>query len=830
MRWLKRHFTHNWWLNIDRTMSGSFCTQFAIIIGIVLIVAFVPKACDLNGFDTSNKGNLMNGDLWPLYLFLDGNALGNLVYNKEGHIEKGYLVLATAIYLFGMLVLSGFLISLLTNWYSKRVENYKSGNTTYLWSRHFIILGYDETVPSVIQRIFKEEVRSANWFQRFFLFKKNVTPYILLQSSMSCDMVWEKLQRSAAYHDKNQKNHIILSHGHRISESDLEKLNLPYAKKIYVIGDRCKSTHDSMNIESLNILYKILASYKPVDVRDIVCVVEDDDTYISLQYLDIFSGFKDLNVKLFFYNFYTEWVKTLFYSNTYGEPIKIGSGDEFNRNYPVINQSSIAYDDDKVIHFVIIGLNRFGVSIGIEAAKTIHLPNFVRDSSLKTRITFIDQKADVEMQFFRTRYKDFFDIQSCTYVDSTNETVEEIESNLENKRSTNFLDVSFEFVKGDVFSPQIQNMINNWALDKNPLSLYITFKNQQKGLALALHLPTKVYNNENTNIFVRQTRSDAFVTLHRYAASKAYRNLYPFGMTDIYCDISQHAEIQCITKLLKYFDFDNDAVNDLLTEDFDKSSWDIIMKSADVYSEQLKFMDDADENRYLYKAYSIKWWEYSLMKKDNVDSPAIINDFSDSEIDCYLKTEHNRKNVLLLLIGPRIAPKHQEDFYRSLGKTEIRKSTHTIEPYNKKKVTKEDRNIIRLIPQMIRSSFVSTKSAVLTLRPNSLKNVNGEFKGEWDLEQGNSDFAELTYDSKTGEFDTNKKKKHLKIAITPQYDYLYDPESGILKKTPLNCIAKVIDWLNPQKTLIFDDKSGDFIEVPSNLFYRLIYKVYNKLS
>ena len=145
-------------------------------------------------------------------------------------------------------------------------------------------------------------------------------------------------------------------------------------------------------------------------------------------------------------------------------------------------------------------------------------------------------------------------------------------------------------------------------------------------------------------------------------------------------------------------------------------------------------------------------------------------------------------------------------------------------------MTKEDRNIIRLIPQMIRSSFVSTKSAVLTLRPNSLKNVNGEFKGEWDLEQGNSDFAELTYDSKTGEFDTNKKKKHLKIAITPQYDYLYDPESGILKKTPLNCIAKVIDWLNPQKTLIFDDKSGDFIEVPSNLFYRLIYKVYNKLS
>lgn len=825
MRWFKRHFTHNLWLNIDRAMAGSLGRQVWLMTKIVLVLFGLFWLCITYHKFTYSEEPISDPILMLLYLFIDGNAFGSLIAYKENtHIDDTSLVITTVVYLLGILIFSGFLISILTNWYFKRVENYKQGKTSYLWSRHIVILGYDETVPSIIKRIFKECPPIESKFKR--IFRNSTMPYILIQSSLPCDEVWEKLQRSAAYHDKNEKDHIILNHGHRISEIDLNKLNLQFAKHIYIIGDRSKSTHDSMNIESLHTVYRVLKKESPVDVKEITCLVENDDTFHSLQYLNVFEVFKNILVKLLFYNFYTEWVKTIFFNNTYGDSIKLGS-DEFRRNYPVINQSSITYSDNKIVHIVVIGINNFGVSIGIEAAKTIHLPNFVRDSNLKTRITFIDIKADEEMQFFRTRYKDFFSIQSCKYIDVLNSKETTIEPLNLSKSLNDFLDISFEFVKGDVFSPAVQEMISDWGKEGNPMSVFITFKNQQKGLSLALHLPNNVYNTNDINIFIRQTRSDAFITLLR-DSSKPIKNLYPFGMTDVYCNMSNNEEISRITNLLKYFEFDPDAMDSYISEDFDKSSWENILKESESLSNQLFFMDDAWENRHLYKAYSIRWWAYSLMKKDGVDSPAMINDLVDSEIDYYLQTEHNRKNVLVLLLGERIAPKYQdEDYYRSLGKSDIKTLRHKVGLFNRDNITEDDRKSIKITPQMIRSSYIQKKSKTQTLRPNTQVIINGELKGEWDLEN-EVGMSELVFDSRTGEFEQTRKK-HYSTYLTPKYDYLYDSEDGTLKKTPVNLSAKIIEHLNPKMTLVFDDNSGDFVEVPSNIVYRYVYKLYRKM-
>ena len=307
MRWLKRRFTHSPWLNIDRAMSGSLAKQIRLVLLIIFVLFVVFWACmhfhQMTFVDTGN--NLISKPLMLLYLFVDSNAFGSLVaYNENKHVDGFSLGIAMVIFLSGMIIFNGLLISILTNWYLKRVENYKCGKTSYLWSRHFVILGYDEIVPSVIQRIFKENSIKASGLQR--LFGESNKPY---------------------YNDKDEKDHIILSHGHRISESDLNKLNLSFAKRIFVIGDRDKSTHDSMNIESLRVIYKVLKKQKQsyIDVENITCVVEDDDTYLSLQYLNMFDVFKEMYVKLVFYNFYTEWVKTIFFSNTYGDTIKIQS-------------------------------------------------------------------------------------------------------------------------------------------------------------------------------------------------------------------------------------------------------------------------------------------------------------------------------------------------------------------------------------------------------------------------------------------------------------------------------------------------------------------------
>lgn len=50
-----------------------------------------------------------------------------------------------------------------------------------------------------------------------------------------------------------------------------------------------------------------------------------------------------------------------------------------------------------------------GIALGVEDAHLLHFPNFCRDQRLKSRITFFDTEADKEMNFFRGRYRHYFD-------------------------------------------------------------------------------------------------------------------------------------------------------------------------------------------------------------------------------------------------------------------------------------------------------------------------------------------------------------------------------------------------------------------------------------
>ena len=62
------------------------------------------------------------------------------------------------------------------------------------------------------------------------------------------------------------------------------------------------------------------------------------------------------------------------------------------------------------MHFIIYGMTRMGTAMGVEAAHRLHFPNFTRDSRLKSVITFIDTDADVEMNYFVSRYSHLFNM------------------------------------------------------------------------------------------------------------------------------------------------------------------------------------------------------------------------------------------------------------------------------------------------------------------------------------------------------------------------------------------------------------------------------------
>lgn len=82
-----------------------------------------------------------------------------------------------------------------------------------------------------------------------------------------------------------------------------------------------------------------------------------------------------------------------------------------------MDREPITRESNRTVHLVIIGMSRMGVALGIEAAHLLHFPNFCRDRRLKSRITFIDAAADEEMNFFRGRYRHYFDLAPSLYRD-----------------------------------------------------------------------------------------------------------------------------------------------------------------------------------------------------------------------------------------------------------------------------------------------------------------------------------------------------------------------------------------------------------------------------
>ena len=132
-----------------------------------------------------------------------------------------------------------------------------------------------------------------------------------------------------------------------------------------------------------------------------------------------------------------------------------------------------------------IGTTNFAVAFAMEAAHVLHFPNFNKDHKLKTRITFIDKNADSEMAEFITRNRHFFEIQSHYYQDlsenaksSDREIRPPLVFNQENgydDKDHDFLDIEFEFIKGDIFSSQVQQEIKVWAKDTNGQYLSIFF-------------------------------------------------------------------------------------------------------------------------------------------------------------------------------------------------------------------------------------------------------------------------------------------------------------------------------------------------------------------
>lgn len=504
---LIRFFT----LRFDRAFSGRGRIQFIWLVGILLLffgmiylvswIFVFPEPSDQQ--QGTGGSNIPMGRLLQLIcLFIDPGSVANVAP------ELRWFSLGVAI--LGMFLFTGLLISVVSNMLERHVERYREGDIAYPLEDHIVVIGFDEMVPMLVRQICTDP--------------RYGECYILIQSVQPASEVRNRIHTLL---DARQERRILVLHAQRNSTEELEKLCTPQAREIFLIGESNEYDHDSLNIDSLQ---KIVAiHYKKQDCPRIPVSVlfEYQTTYAAFQISDLAEEWRT-QIDFHPFNFYEEWAKKLLVKRCYKE------GDS-TVEYPALDREPITLESDQTVHLVIIGMSRMGVALGIEAAQLLHFPNFCRDRRLKSRITFIDATADEEMNFFRGRYRHYFDLAPSLYCDMEHPDDQcVLPPNWNYGPRTDFLDVEFEFIKGRAETPAVQKLLEKWADDPmQQLSIAICLNFPPQAMAMGLYLSDVIYAR-NVPVFIRQETSSALLDLLNNRLKKEplnrYSHVYPFGM------------------------------------------------------------------------------------------------------------------------------------------------------------------------------------------------------------------------------------------------------------------------------------------------------------
>lgn len=709
----------------DRLLSKSLWKQF-LVLGAVLFIALGLSYMFLSWSGTDWQKFCERKDLnkWllPIYLLIDSNALNNLYIGDtgQGNAVHGWMLIASSItFLFGAFVFNGIIIGVITTSIERRVENHRRGHLHYLKSGHYIIMGYDDMVPSFITHIFG----------------KDKDAYILILTAKEVTGIREKLLKSFS---ELQMKHIIINYGHRTSTEYYKDIRLESAEEVFVVGNHSNAAHDAINVECVDSICRYMKG-KEKKPSKLTCVFKDLDTYGAFKTSEIFKGIKDLSIDFLPYNFYTGWAKQVFVKRQYRD---FDNPEAKPYKYPLVYGKGIKPDDEKYVHLVFVGTTNFAVAFAMEAANVLHFPNAKK---AKTRITFIDKNADKEKDEFITRNRHFFEVQEYKYRDFSSEPkdipkntgkecVVFTEENGYRKEDSNFLDVEFEFIKGDIFSMTVQDEIRNWACEhkeeKQCLSIFLALADQRENFVMGMNMPDEVYANE-VPVFIRQNRSDNFVTNLRNEDKKKegekltysvvidgevklkerdarYAHIYPFGMNETAFSADDHSLKRA--KLINYlyetanyetYKFQSILVLNAIPEDK-------IWEKANDYWQKLSV---ALKWSNLYNSYTMRTKQRTLRAMRGLDIDDESRDYetlSDYEAEQLAIVEHNRWNVEKLLMGYR-KPRKEEDKYEYpdySGQLKRNKELfihHDIRPFSQLNIIKElDYEFSRYIPWIMK--------------------------------------------------------------------------------------------------------------------------------
>lgn len=686
-----RSFTHKWYKKI----------LWLLLVVAITLVFFYGASLYLfpnpEDFESDNGGDSQGRLMLLFRLLYDPSTVDRLT--------SGARIFGVIVVIVGMIIFMGMLISVASNILNSHIDKYERGNFDYKFDFHYIILGFNHSVPALIKKIRSDEKRKDN--------------AILIFSDMPSNEIRQILHNELPEDDLDM---VIIKNGQRTNREALESLNLHKAVEIWVMGEVNEFGHDPLNIKCTEMIADICGNNKEYkkriggtgkgnenaiaqteaeyEARILVNVqFEEQSTMTAFQTVDVDKNWRH-SIRFKACNYCDDWARKLIVERQYDGTKGKGNNKGL---YPAIdapNGVPTDFDSNKHVHLVIFGMTQMGLALAKRAAHHIHLPNFVRDSNLKTVITFIDTDADKNMNLFKYRYAQIFEIQSSIYYDFTQKEVgkQVFEPTKFTGAHADFLDVNYEFIKADIESPNVRNYLSKLADDPDTLlSIAVCYDDPNSNLNIALNLPFEVYYPKDESkvipVFVRQFTCGNLVDI---LVDGRYRNFYPFGMWDG-CNFEGEKEFELAKKVNYTYAkgenarFPQKSGDNYNTEEDKKLAEDMIKEWQIDSKGREKTYTDRWSSRYSADSISIK------MRSMGHDGEKNFT-LSDKEVEILARVEHNRWNMAQLLMGF-----YFDETLAADDKDKTKLLHNCIKPFDElKKGTQDyDRFIVKMMPKMI---------------------------------------------------------------------------------------------------------------------------------
>lgn len=603
------NFHKNIKLRFDRSFSGKWWKQ-VIFLGICVIIAIIftfTILCIFYPIDISI--------LKTLSYFFDSNAFHSDAgdYITHNHVHP---LISMVITFTGMVLMSGMLISFITNRLERHVENIKDGHRYYPFNGHIIILGYDDMVAYLVKQICKE----------------NKVGEIVLQTVMQAEEVREQLHTQLS---AKEEKRITIIHSKRDSVEELENIYVHQAKEVYLLGEMNEFDHDIQNINCLSLIAGIRKKYNCQAKLTCITFLCFQSTFALFQTADISEKIKK-HITFVPFNFSEVWARKVLVNCKTGH-----NGIE----YKPLDYEPIGIESTKTVHLVIVGMTSMGIALAIEAAHIAHYPNYLNDKSKKTRITFIDLSAKQEMDYIINRYPNLFSVCKYTYRNFRPHVNDACYSN-DLSEENDFIDLKWEFIQGDIADPNVRKELKSWCEESDSLvTIAVCFNNPTKNIATGLYLPKEVYEHKIPVLIQQNTSGEIFEMLD----SSKYKNIRPFGMCKDGYDIAAY-NYEWAKKINYVYDYC--STNNHIPTEFPVNEMEKKWAGLSVVKQWSN----------IYCASSIP----TKLRSIGINYPEIPQDrvLSAEEIEMLAETEHNRWNVEELLLGYRPATEEEKNIIR----------------------------------------------------------------------------------------------------------------------------------------------------------------------